>query len=103
MRELTYNEAAVEAVAEEMRRDPKIFYMSTDPIPPLLREFGDQRIKATPITEAALTGMAIGAAGCSFRPLVDSRHGTFCFSAMDLIRNQAPQSHYMLDGQRIVP
>ena len=43
MRELTYNEAAVEAVAEEMRRDPKIFYMSTDPIGPLLKEFGAQR------------------------------------------------------------
>ena len=40
MRELTYNEAAVEAVAEEMRRDPKIFYMSTDALPPLLKEFG---------------------------------------------------------------
>ena len=66
MRELTYNEAAVEAVAEEMRRDPKIFYMSTDALPPLLKEFGDERIRATPITEAALTGMAIGAAGCGF-------------------------------------
>ena len=62
MRELTYNEAAVEAVAEEMRRDPKIFYMSTDAIAPLLREFGAQRVRATPITEAALTGMSIGAA-----------------------------------------
>jgi pyruvate/2-oxoglutarate/acetoin dehydrogenase E1 component len=67
MRELTYNEAAVEAVAEEMRLDPKIFYMSTDPIPPLLKEFGPQRIKATPIAEAALTGMGIGAAGSGFR------------------------------------
>src|SRR4030081_2201780 len=63
MRELTYNEAAIEAVAEEMRRDPKIFYMSTDPLPPLLKEFGAERVRATPITEAALTGMAIGAAG----------------------------------------
>ena len=50
MRELTYNEAALEAIAEEMRLDPKIFYMSTDTIPPLLKEFGEQRIKATPIT-----------------------------------------------------
>ena len=66
MRELSYNEAAVEAVAEEMRRDPKIFYMSTDPIGPLLKEFGDQRIRSTPIAEAALTGMAIGAAGSGF-------------------------------------
>ena len=46
MRELTYNEAGVEAVAEEMRRDPKIFYMSTDPILSLLKEFGSERIRA---------------------------------------------------------
>ena len=77
MRELTYSEAALEAVAEEMRRDPKTFYMSTDALPPLLKEFGPERIKATPITEAALTGMAIGAAGCGFRPIVDWRQVTF--------------------------
>ena len=60
-----------------MRRDPKIFYMSTDALPPLLKEFGDQRVRATPITEAALTGMAIGAAGSGFRPIVDWRQVTF--------------------------
>jgi acetoin:2,6-dichlorophenolindophenol oxidoreductase subunit beta len=99
MRELTYNEAAVEAVAEEMRLDPKIFYMSTDPIPPLLKEFGPQRIKATPIAEAALTGMGIGAAGSGFRPIVDWRQVTFCFVAMDQIVNQAAKIHYMFGGQ----
>src|SRR5256886_7411168 len=99
MRELTYNEAAVEAVAEEMRRDPKIFYMSTDPIPPLLNEFGGERVRATPIAEAALTGMAIGAAGCGFRPIVDWRQVTFCFVAMDQIVNQAAKIHYMFGGQ----
>jgi pyruvate/2-oxoglutarate/acetoin dehydrogenase E1 component len=103
MRELTYNEAAVEAVAEEMRRDPKIFYMSTDPIGPLLKEFGAQRIRATPITEAALTGMAIGAAGCGFRPIVDWRLVTFCFVAMDQIVNQAAKIHYMFGGQVTFP
>jgi pyruvate dehydrogenase E1 component beta subunit len=99
MRELTYNEAAVEAIAEEMRRDPKIFYMSTDPIAPLLKEFGPQRIKATPIAEAALTGMGIGAAGSGFRPIVDWRQVTFCFVAMDQIVNQAAKIHYMFGGQ----
>jgi pyruvate/2-oxoglutarate/acetoin dehydrogenase E1 component len=99
MRELTYNEAALEAIAEEMRRDPKIFYMSTDALPPLLREFGPQRIRATPITEAALTGMSIGAAGSGFRPIVDWRQVTFCFVAMDQIVNQAAKIHYMFGGQ----
>ncbi len=99
MRELTYSEAAVEAVAEEMRRDPKIFYMSTDPIPSLFKEFGAERIRATPIAEAALTGMAIGAAGSGFRPIVDWRQVTFGFVAMDQIVNQASKIHYMFGGQ----
>jgi len=99
MRELTYSEAAQEAVAEEMRRDPKIFYMSTDAIPSLLTEFGEQRVRATPITEAAFTGMAIGAAGCGFRPIADWRQVTFCFVAMDQIVNQAAKIHYMFGGQ----
>jgi acetoin:2,6-dichlorophenolindophenol oxidoreductase subunit beta len=99
MRELTYNEAALEAIAEEMRRDPKIFYMSTDAIGPLLKEFGPERIRATPIAEAAFTGMGIGAAGCGFRPIVDWRQVTFCFVAMDQIVNQAAKIHYMFGGQ----
>src|SRR6478736_2100724 len=81
------------------RPDPKIFYMSTDPILPLLEEFGDKRIKATPIAEAALTGMAIGAAGSGFRPIVDWRQVTFGFVAMDQVVNQAAKIHYMFGGQ----
>src|SRR5437762_3996557 len=73
--------------------------MPTDTIPPLLKEFGEQRIKATPITEAAFTGMAIGAAGCGFRPIADWRQVTFCFVAMDQIVNQAAKIHYMFGGQ----
>jgi pyruvate/2-oxoglutarate/acetoin dehydrogenase E1 component len=103
MRELTYAEAGIEAIAEEMRRDAKIFYMSTDPILPLLEEFGAQRIRATPIAEAALTGMAIGAAGSGFRPIVDWRQVTFAFVAMDQIVNQAAKIHYMFGGQQAFP
>src|SRR5579863_5511280 len=99
MRELTYNEAALEAIAEEMRRDDKIFYMSTDALPPLLKEFGAERVRATPITEAAFTGMSIGAAGCGFRPIADWRQVTFCFVAMDQIVNQAAKIHYRFGGQ----
>src|SRR5262250_3534164 len=103
MRELTYNEAAIEALVEEMRRDPKIFYMSTDPIAPLLEEFGSRRMRATPIAEAAMTGMAIGAAGCGYRPIVDWRQVTFCFVAMDQVVNQAAKIHYMFGGQVTFP
>jgi len=102
MRELTYNEAALEAVAEEMRRDPKIFYMSTDAPPPLLQEFGDQRVRATPITEAALPAWRSARPACGFRP---SRLAevTFCFVAMDQIVNQAAKIHYMFGGQVSFP
>jgi pyruvate/2-oxoglutarate/acetoin dehydrogenase E1 component len=103
MRELSYAEAAIEAVAEEMRRDAKIFYMSTDPIIPLLEEFGEKRIRVTPIAEAALTGMAIGAAGSGFRPIVDWRQVTFAFVAMDQVVNQAAKIHYMFGGQQTFP
>lgn len=99
MRELTYGEAALEAITEEMRRDDKVFYMSTDAIGSLLGEFGPSRVRATPITEAAFTGMAIGAAGCGFRPIADWRQVTFCFVAMDQIVNQAAKIHYMFGGQ----
>ncbi len=103
MREITYAQAGVEAVAEEMRLDPRIFYMSTDPIMPLVKEFGEKRVKATPIAEAALTGIAIGAAGSGYRPIMDWRQVTFSFVAMDQIVNQAAKIHYMFGGQRTFP
>jgi pyruvate/2-oxoglutarate/acetoin dehydrogenase E1 component len=99
MAEKTYAQGGLEAVAEEMRKDNKIFYMSTDAIPALLKEFGPQRVRATPIAESAMTGMAIGAAGSGFRPIVDWRQVTFSFVAMDQIVNQASKIHYMFGGQ----
>jgi pyruvate dehydrogenase E1 component beta subunit len=103
MREMTYNAAAVEGVAEEMRRDPRTFYMSTDSIMSLVKEFGTTRVRATPIAESAVTGIAIGAAGSGFRPIVDWRQITFAFVAMDQIVNQAAKIHYMFGGQRKFP
>jgi pyruvate/2-oxoglutarate/acetoin dehydrogenase E1 component len=99
MAEKTYAQGGLEAVAEEMRKDNKIFYMSTDAIPALLKEFGPQRVRATPIAESAMTGMAIGAAGSGFRPIVDWRQVTFSFVAMDQVVNQASKIHYMFGGQ----
>ena len=77
--------------------------MSTDVLPPLLKEFGPERVRATPITQAALTCMAIGAAGCGFRPIVDWRQATFRFVAMDQIVNQAARVHDMLGGEQNFP
>jgi pyruvate/2-oxoglutarate/acetoin dehydrogenase E1 component len=103
MREITYAEAGAEALVEEMRRDPKTFVMSTDAAPPLVEEFGPQRIRATPIAEGAVTGMAIGAAGSGYRPIVNWRIVTFAFVAMDQIVNQASKIHYMFGGQAKFP
>jgi pyruvate dehydrogenase E1 component beta subunit len=77
--------------------------MSTDAIGALTKEFGPERMRATPITEAAFTGIGIGAAGCGFRPIVDWRQVTFCFVAMDQIVNQAAKIHYMFGGQVTFP
>ena len=73
MRQISYAQAGSEALAEELRRDPKTLVLSTDAAPALVEEFGDQRIRATPIAEGAVTGMAIGAAGCGYRPIVNWR------------------------------
>ena len=103
MAEMTYTAAIIQGIAEEMRVDPKVFHMSTDAPGPLVKEFGDVRVKQTPITESALTGMAIGAAGAGYRPIVDWRLVTFCFVAMDQIVNQAAKIHYMFGGQTTFP
>ena len=100
---ISYAEASTAAMAEEMRADPKIFHLSTDAPPALLSEFGAARVRATPIAESALTGMAIGAAGSGYRPIVDWRAVTFCFVAMDQIVNQAAKIHYMFGGQARFP
>ena len=102
-RQLSYAAAGMEAFAEEMRRDSKIFHLSTDAPPALLEEFGEQRVRATPIAEGVLTGMAIGAAGSGYRPIVDWRMVTFSFVAMDQIVNQASKIHYMFGGQAKFP
>jgi len=103
MRTISYDAAIQEALAEEMRRDPAIFHLSTDAPVALLEEFGPVRVRATPIAESALTGMAIGAAGSGYRPIVDWRLVTFSFVAMDQIVNQAAKIHYMFGGQAKFP
>lgn len=100
---LTYNDAIIDGIAEEMRADPKVFHMSTEAPPPLDQEFGFPRVRQTQIAESALTGMAIGAAGGGYRPIVDWRLVTFCFVAMDQVVNQAAKIHYMFGGQKRFP
>ncbi len=103
MRELTYLQALDEAVAEEMRRDERVITLATDFTGNPVKEFGPKRVRFSPISESALTGMGLGAATSGYRPIVNWRMVTFCFVAMDQIVNQASKIRYMFGGQADFP
>ena len=103
MREITFQKALEEAVAEEMRRDPRVITMATDFTGDPQKEFGTQRVRFSPISESVLTGMGLGAAGSGFRPVVHWRMVTFSFVAMDQVVNQASKIRYMFGGQADFP
>jgi pyruvate/2-oxoglutarate/acetoin dehydrogenase E1 component len=103
MRKISYEQAASEALIEEFRRDPKTVHLSTDIPVDLRQEFGEARIRQTPISEASFVGAAIGLAGSGFRPVVNVRMATFGFVAMDQFVNQAAKITYMFGGQARFP
>jgi pyruvate dehydrogenase E1 component beta subunit len=100
---LRFAAAVDEAIATEMRADPSVFVMATQPPEPLAAEFGLDRVRRMPISEALFTGMAIGAAMGLLRPVVLWRNATFSFVAFDQIANQAAKLRYMTGGQRDFP
>jgi pyruvate/2-oxoglutarate/acetoin dehydrogenase E1 component len=100
---LSYAAALESAVADEMRRDSRVYTMSTSPSPALLAEHGPLRVKRMPISESTMTGIAVGSAGCGFRPIVHWRSVTFAFMAFDQVVNQACKIRYMFGGQRDFP
>src|SRR2546428_7299456 len=103
MRQISYAAAGMEAMLEEMRRDPRTLHLATDAPPPLVKEVGPQRVRGTHISEAAFTGLAIGAAGSGYRPIVNWSMVTSGFVAIDQIVNQVPTIHYMFRGQPKFP
>jgi pyruvate dehydrogenase E1 component beta subunit len=103
MREMSFTDALAEAMAEEMRRDPRVIALATTRVPALEKEFGDARVRITPISESAITGIGLGAAGSGFRPVVHWGMVTFSFVAMDQIVNQASKIRYMFGGQADFP
>jgi pyruvate dehydrogenase E1 component beta subunit len=112
VRELTYGEAVREAIAEEMRRDPRVFLIGEDvaeaghpfkTLIGLVQEFGTDRIVDTPISEPGYAGIGVGAAMTGLRPVVDVMFGDFITLAMDQIVNQAAKVHYMSGGKLKVP
>lgn len=112
MREISYVRAIGEALREEMHRDPNIFLAGEDIGPSggtfgmtrgLHKEFGDARVKDTPISEAAIVGLAVGAAAAGARPVVEIMFDDFITIAMDQIVNQAAKMRYMFGGKLRLP
>src|SRR6266550_467653 len=111
-RELTLAQAVNEALAEELRRDERVFLIGEDiaeagtpfkVLSGLVEEFGPERILDSPISEAGITGLGVGAAMTGMRPVVDIMFGDFLTLVMDQLANQAAKTHYMSGGKLKVP
>jgi pyruvate dehydrogenase E1 component beta subunit len=111
-RELTFGEAIKEALAQELRRDPRVFIIGEDVaeagttfkvLDGLVQEFGPERIIDSPISESGITGLGVGAAMIGMRPVVDIMFGDFIALILDQIVNQAAKIHYMSGGKLKVP
>ncbi len=112
MRTLTYVQALVEGLREEMLRDPDVVVLGEDVgvrggpfnvTKNLMNEFGKERVRDTPISESAFVGCATGAAMAGMRPVVDLMYIDFSFVAMDQLCNQMAKLTYMLDGAVSLP
>lgn len=112
MREITFLEAIRETMSQEMRQNPDVFIMGEDiglyggafgVTNGMLEEFGPERVRSTPISEAAISGAAVGAAVTGMRPILELQFSDFITIAMDNIVNQAAKLRYMFGGKGQVP
>lgn len=112
MAAITVRQAISDALREEMERDENVFILGEEVgvwggtyavTRGFYDQFGEKRVKDTPIAEAAIIGAAIGAAMTGLRPIAELMTINFAFSAMDHIVNEAPKLHYMFGGQFKVP
>ena len=111
-REVSLAQAVNEALAEELRRDPSVFVLGEDVaeagtpfkvMSGLVEEFGRERVIDSPISEAGITGLGLGAAMTGMRPVVDIMFGDFLTLVMDQLANQAAKVHYMSGGRLQAP
>jgi len=111
-REITYLEAVREAMVEEMRRDETVFLMGEDigryggafgVSMGMLEEFGPERIRETPISEAAIAGAATGAALMGMRPIAEIMFMDFLTISMNQLVNQAAKIRFMFGGKAKIP
>lgn len=112
MAHITYRQAVRQAMEEELRRDQRVFFMGEDVADMggsqgvskgMLKEFGDKRIRNTPISEEGIVGAGVGAAMSGMRPVVEIMYMDFTAMAMDPIVGQAAKWRYMTGGQVKVP
>ena len=111
VKRMSYAEAAVAAVADAMRVDPRVVVLGEDvgrggifqQYKGLQATFGAQRVIDTPISEATIVGAGVGMALVGMRPVVEMRVVDFALCAMDEIVNQAAKNRYMFGGQGRVP
>ena len=111
MSEMTYSDAAKQAVIEEMHRDPTVWALGEDlgrggvfgQYRGLIDEFGPDRVADTPISESTIMGAAVGAALVGTRPIVEMRFADFALCAVDEMVNQAAKARFMFGGQARVP
>ncbi|MDX1422569.1 MAG: pyruvate dehydrogenase complex E1 component subunit beta [Kiloniellales bacterium] len=112
MPDLTYRDAINLALAEEMRRDPKVLLMGEDVAAPggifkitqgLLDEFGPERVRDTPISETAFVGAALGLAVTGYRPVVELMFSDFLGVCFDQIVNSIAKHRFMSGGSMAVP
>jgi pyruvate/2-oxoglutarate/acetoin dehydrogenase E1 component len=112
MREITYAEAIKEAMSEEMRRDENVIFLGEDigvyggafgVSRGMYEEFGEERVRDTPISEMAITGAAAGAAMTGLRPIAELMFSDFMMLAMDQLANQAAKNRFQFGGQASVP
>jgi len=109
---MSVREALRDAMAEEMRRDDKVFLMGEEVAEyqgaykvsqGLLEEFGPRRVVDTPITEQGFAGLGVGAAFAGLRPIVEFMTFNFAMQAIDQIINSAAKTRYMSGGQMSAP
>ena len=112
MARITYREAISQALREEMYRDERVFIMGEEVgvwggsyavTRGFLDEFGEKRVRDTPIAESVIAGAATGAALAGLRPVAEIMTINFAFLALDQIVNHAAKLHYMFNGQFTVP
>ena len=113
MRSITYREALREAIREEMATDERVFILGEDVGKPfggvnrvtqdLWKEFGEERVRNTPISENTFIGAALGAALLGMRPIAEIMYFDFITLAIDQIVNQIAKTRYMYGGQVKIP